>query len=164
MNKTKTRMQYHRKQSGKTNYKKRLKLLQSRKNRLVIRRTNKYIVIQMVDYEPAGDKVLLSTTSKELVKLGWKHSCKNIPACYLTGLVVGKKASGKKIKEGILDLGLQTPKKGSRLYAALKGVIDSGISIPSSDDIFPSNDRLNGKHISDKVSKDFETIKSKILK
>lgn len=164
MNKTKTRMQYHRKQSGKTNYKKRLKLLQSRKDRLVIRRTNKYLVIQLTRYEPAGDKILISATSKELVKLGWKHSCKNIPACYLAGLILGTKATTSKIKGGILDLGLQTSKKGSRLYAALKGVIDSGVNIPSSEDIFPSEDRINGKHISNKVSKDFESIKSKIIK
>lgn len=163
MNKTKTRIQYHRKKLGKTNYKKRLKLLQSRKDRVVIRRTNKYIVIQLTRYEPAGDKILVSTTSKELIKIGWKHSCKNIPACYLAGLMLGIKATTSKIKEGILDLGLQTPKKGSRLYAALKGVIDSGVDIPSSDDIFPSEDRINGKHISDKVTKDFDVIKSKII-
>ncbi|MBC8500465.1 MAG: 50S ribosomal protein L18 [DPANN group archaeon] len=164
MSKTKTRIQYHRKREGKTNYKKRLKLLQSRVDRLVIRKTNKYVVVQIVKYGFVGDKVLISTNSKELQKLGWKNSCKNIPASYLTGLLLGKKANEKKLKEAILDLGLQTPIKHSKLYAVLKGVMDSGVEVPSSKDIFPSDERIKGNYISDKVSKDFEIIKAKIMK
>ncbi|NQU98355.1 50S ribosomal protein L18 [Candidatus Woesearchaeota archaeon] len=164
MNRTKSRIQFHRKKSGKTNYKKRLELLKSRKDRLVIRKTNKYLIIQMVKYEAKGDRVVVSTNSKELVKLGWKNSCKNIPACYLTGLLLGKKAKEKGLKEAILDIGLQTPIKGSKLFAALKGLIDLGLNVPSSEQIFPVNERIQGKHISDKIVKDFELTKNKIMK
>jgi len=157
-------MQYHRKTSGKTNYKKRLELLKSRKDRIVIRRTNKYLVLQIIKYEPAGDRVLAAVTSKALQKLGWKHSCKNLPAGYLTGLLLGKKAIEKKLKEGVLDLGLQTPIKGSKVYAVLKGVLDGGLKVPSSNEIFPNDERIQGKHISDKITKDFESIKAKIIK
>ncbi|MAG38744.1 50S ribosomal protein L18 [Candidatus Woesearchaeota archaeon] len=160
----KTRLSYSRKIKGKTNYKKRLELLKSRKNRLVIRRTNKYIIIQIVSYESDGDKILASVNSKELKKLGWKNSCKNISASYLTGLLLGKKAEDKKLKEAILDLGLQTHIKGSSLYSALKGVVDSGFKVPVSKKVFPPTDRIEGKHISEKISKEFEGLKNKILK
>lgn len=164
MNKAKKRIQFHRKTSGKTNYKKRLNLLKSRKNRLVIRRTNKYIIVQIVGYEPKGDKVFVTINSKQLQKQGWKHSCKNIPACYLTGFLLGKIAGEKKLEKAILDLGLQTSIKGSRVYAVVKGVIDAGMDLHSSEDIFPPEDRIQGKHISDKISKDFEALRVKIKK
>ncbi len=158
----KTRLAFRRKREGKTNYKKRLALLKSRTERLVIRKSNKYITAQIVSYEPSSDKVILGVSSKELAKLGWKHSAKSLPAAYLTGLLLGKKASEKKITKAILDLGLQTSIPGSRLYAVLKGVVDSGLSVPVSEVVFPPEDRLSGSHISEKVSKDFETIKTKI--
>lgn len=162
MNKKKTRLQYHRKREGKTNYKKRLTLLRSRIDRLVIRRTNKYVLAQIISYEPAGDKVIVSANSIELSKLGWKHSAKNMPACYLIGLLLGKKAAQKKVKEAILDLGLQTPIAKSRIYAVLKGVVDAGLNIPSGEEIFPDEERMKGKHISESLVKDYESVKSKI--
>ena len=70
--------------------------------------------------------------------------------------------NNKKIEEAILDLGLQTSTKGSRIYAALKGVLDAGINIPHSKEILPSEDRIKGKHISEEVVKKFEDIKKKI--
>jgi len=161
---TKTRIQYHRKLLGKTNYKKRLTFLLSKKERLVIRKTNKYLIVQVVKYESNGDKVLASVNSRELTKLGWKGSCKNISASYLTGFLLGKKALAAKIKEAIVDLGLQTPAKGSRLYGVLKGVIDAGLNVPVSEEVFPDENRIKGVHISEKTSKEFETLKSKITK
>jgi len=160
----KTRLDFKRKRDGKTNYKRRLALLKGRIDRLVVRKTNKYLIVQIVRYEPNGDKVLVSANSKELLKLGWTSSCKNIPAGYLTGLVLGKKANEKKLTESIVDLGLQTPIKGSRLYAVIKGVIDSGLNVPASEEVFPPEDRLKGTHISDKLLKDFETLKNKLAK
>jgi len=144
---------YHRKKSGKTNYKKRLRLLLSEKLRLIIRRSNKNVLGQIVQYHPDGDKVLLTTTSQELTKLGWNYSRKNLPASYLTGLLLGKKAQEKKVKEAILDLGLQTSIGGGRLYAFLKGVIEGGVQVPHNEKILPSGDRLNGQHITQYVGK-----------
>jgi len=37
--------------------------------------------------------------------------------------------------------------KGSRIFACLKGVVDAGISIPFSEDILPSKERISGQHI-----------------
>jgi large subunit ribosomal protein L18 len=97
--------------------------------------------------------------------MGWKHSTKNLPASYLTGLLLAKKAQEKGVKDAILDLGLQTPLKGSRLYAALKGVIDGGLDVPASEEVFPNEDRLKGSHVADeKVQESFTKLKATIEK
>ncbi len=138
---------YRRKRSGKTNYKKRLKLLLSLKPRLVVRKSLKFTMMQLVEYNADGDKILATACSKDLTKLGWKGSTSNLSSAYLTGLLLGQKAKKAKVTEAILDIGLNTPVKGSRLFASVKGVIDSGLKVPSSNEIFPSKDRIEGKHI-----------------
>jgi large subunit ribosomal protein L18 len=169
---------YRRKREGKTHYGRRLELLKSSKPRLIIRRSNTAINIQFVTYEKDGDKVLATFHSSQLEKYGWKYSKKSLPAAYLAGLAAGKLVS-KQVKEAILDLGLQTPHKGSKLYAALKGVIDAGVAIPCSETVFPSEDRLSGKHIAtsgqkytgyekakveaSKITDEFQATKEKIL-
>jgi large subunit ribosomal protein L18 len=80
----------------------------------------------------------------------------------LTGLLAGKRARDKKVKEVVLDLGLQTSTKGSRIYAALKGVLDAGIKVPHSEKILPDEDRIKGVHISENTVKQFEEVRSKI--
>ncbi|MFH0874345.1 MAG: 50S ribosomal protein L18 [archaeon] len=166
-----TTIHYRRKRAGKTNYKKRLNLLKTDVPRLVIRRTNKNIVVQLIKYSPNGDVVLSSATTAELKKLGWTHSCSNIPAAYLTGLLLAKKTSEK---SAIIDLGLQTPLGGTKIFAAVKGAVDGGLSIKHEKDILPSEDRIIGKHIAEyskktnndkakDVPKAFDDVKSKIL-
>jgi large subunit ribosomal protein L18 len=143
-------VQYRRKRTGYTDYKVRLALLKSRKPRLVVRKTMQYILAQLVEYSPAGDKVLLAVSSKELDKQGWKFSKNSVPAAYLTGLLLGKKAQ---VKEAIVDLGSNVSKKESKLYAVVKGAIDAGMTIPVSEEVIPSEDRLSGKHIAAHASK-----------
>ena len=155
---------YRRKREGKTNYKKRLQMLVSRQMRLVIRASLNNMIIQLVEFHPEGDKILLSASSRELIKMGWKHNRGNLPASYLAGQLFGRKAKQKKYNGAILDLGLQSNVKGSRIYAALKGVVDFGFSVPHTDDIFPSEDRIKGKHINDAVAKDFDKILKEIAK
>ena len=70
----------------------------------------------------------------------------NTPSAYLTGYLLGIKASKKGVKNAILDLGLQKP--GQRIYAALKGVVDGGLDVPHSDEILPDEKRIKGDHIS----------------
>lgn len=175
---------YKRKKNGKTNYRKRLNLLKSGKLRIVVRKSLKNISMQLVEYSAKGDKILLSISSQEIVKLGWKYSCGNIPAAYLTGLVFGKKAVGKKVKGAIVDFGLYQSVKGSRLYATLKGILDGGLSFPHSADNLPDENRISGKHIVDygakskgtqfsglakkkiiitDLPKNFEEVKAKII-
>lgn len=159
-------VKYRRKREGKTHYKKRLEYLKSGEDRLVIRKSNTQVILQIVRYMQDGDKIITTFQSKNLEKLGWKFSKKSLPACYLAGLQLGKLAQSKGSKSAILDLGLQTPMSGSRLYAALKGVVDSGFHVPSSSEIFPDANRLSGKHIPDaeknQLPQTFEKLKSKI--
>lgn len=138
---------FRRKREGKTNYRKRLKLLLSRKPRLVIRKSLNHIVMQIIEYSPAGDKVIFSAHSSQLEKFGWKAHKGNLPSAYLTGLLLGMRAKDK-VKEAILDAGILKPVKGSAIYAALKGVIDSGINVPHSKDVLPEETRIKGEHIS----------------
>lgn len=167
---------FKRKCQGKTDYKKRLKLLVSGKPRLVIRKSNKNITAQIVEFSPAGDKIIVSAHTNEIKKLGWKGAKRNIPAAYLLGLMIGKKAKRQKISEVILDIGLQKSVKGSVLYSSLKGVADSSLKVPCSDKIFPTEERITGTHIAKNektkftkfnkadVPVNFEEVKNKILK
>jgi large subunit ribosomal protein L18 len=165
---TKFTVRYRRKREGRTNYKKRLELLKGKTERLVVRRTNTQIIMQITQYEENGDKILLTTQSKELSKKGWKHSYKNTPAAYLTGMLTAQKAKAKGITKVIVDLGLQTPIKGSKVFAAVKGAIDAGLEIKANAEIFPSDERIKGEHISNyldnhkTITQDFEKIKKEL--
>lgn len=154
-------MPFKRRREQKTDYNKRLSLIKSGKIRLVIRRSLNNVKVQFIEYDAKGDKTLVTAFSTELKKFGWTRTG-NVPGAYLTGLLAGKKAKGKKIEEAILDLGLQTSTKGSRIYAALKGVLDAGIKVPHSKEILPNEDRTKGVHISEELVKQFEDVKNKI--
>ena len=150
---------YRRKRENKTNYLKRLKLLLSRKGRLVVRFTNRKVVAQLVEFTPKGDKVLVATDSFALRKFGWQYSCKNLPAAYLTGFLFGKKVAEKKYKgEMVFDTGFRSPLHKGKYYAFLKGVLDAGVSVPhSGKDLFPDDKKIQGAHIQDyagKIKKD----------
>lgn len=138
---------FRRRREGKTNYRKRLKLLLSRKPRLVVRITNTRVVAQIVEYTPEGDRILVGVDSKMLRELGWKGDLNNTPAAYLTGLLVGRKALQKGIQEAVLDIGLHTPTRGSRVFAALRGAIEAGLNVPHSEEVLPDDSRIRGEHI-----------------
>ena len=177
---------FRRKREGKTIYKQRIKTLLSGKPRLVCRKSSKNITCQIITFTENGDKVSCSAHSRELIKKGWTGSRKNIPAAYLTGLLLATKAKKAKVTEAILDIGLSRAVHGSKLYAALAGAVDGGLNIPHSKDCLPPTERLTGAHISaygeqlkkkpegstsqfkssepSKITSQFTTIKSKLLK
>src|SRR3989344_6735019 len=90
-----------RKREGKTNYRKRLRMLLSNKLRLVVRRSLNNISAQIIEYRQNGDRVVACAHSMELKKFGWKTDGGNTPSAYLVGLLLGKKAKEKGIKEAI---------------------------------------------------------------
>jgi large subunit ribosomal protein L18 len=155
---------YRRKREGKTNYRKRLRLLKSNTLRLVVRKTLKNITAQVVEFHPDGDKTILSVSSKDLKKYGWTGYGRNTPAGYLVGFLLGTSAKKKNHQKMVLDLGLNAARSGMSLFSVLKGVVDAGIEVPHSATIFPSEDRISGKGISEAVSKQFGEVKSKIEK
>jgi len=134
---------FRRKREGKTNYYKRKKLLLSKKPRLVVRKSNKYIRCQVITYDEKGDRTIVDVTSKTLSQVGVK-ALKNTRAAYLTGYLCGKKyLSLRKKTECVLDIGLQRPVNGCKVYAALKGFIDAGANVPHDPKVFPSQERIS---------------------
>ena len=138
---------YRRRREGKTDYKLRRALVKSGKPRAVVRLTNQYVTVQITDATITGDIVRASASSKELPSLGWKGALGNLPAAYLTGALAARRAIARGVKEAILDIGLKGATKGSKLFAALKGLADSGLAVPHSPDRLPPMDRIGGSHI-----------------
>ena len=151
---------YRRRREGKTNYKLRKRLISSGLPRVVARKTRKHIIVQLIKPTLIGDEVITSAHSNELKKkYGWLGSLDNLPASYLTGLLCGYKAVAKGVDEAVLDIGLQTPSRGSRVFAVLKGLVDAGVHVPHDEEILPDETRITGQHIADyaeEISSDSE--------
>ena len=141
-----------RRRENKTEYKARRILLTSGLPRIVVRRTNKYYILQAVESDEAQDKVLATITSKDLLKNGWDvkagGSLKSVPAGYLTGLLMAKKLGKGKY---IMDLGMARTFKGGRVFSVIKGLVDGGLDIPANEKVFPTEERLNGEHLKDDI-------------
>lgn len=129
-----------RRHQNKTDYKHRFGLLGSKKARLVIRKTNRYMVAQIVVSDIAQDRVLVTASSKELLAHGWPEaksgSLKSLAAAYLTGRLIAKKSSDK---EAIADIGMNRNIKNSRIFAVIRGAIDGGMEIPAGEEALPSD-------------------------
>jgi len=159
---------FKRRINQKTDYKKRLAILKSKKDRFVLRVSNSLVKAQIIRYDKDGDKTMVSITSKELVGLGYNSNLKNTPAVYLTSLLLCQKAKKLGIKEVVFDLGARNYKSGNKIFAGLKAIVDSGIDCPHNEKAFPSKERIEGavfaKHLNKPVDKEFTEVKGKILK
>ena len=133
--------------NGRTNYRKRAALILSRRKFITITISDENIHVQVAYTMSKGDVTVTSSHSRELTKYGWNGSLNSIPACYLTGLLLGKKCLQRGIDEAILYTGKNS--FTSRMAACLKGIIDSGVKVPASDSSFPTEDRIFGKHIAE---------------
>ncbi len=141
------RVKLRRRREGKTDYQARKALVSSGKPRLVTRSSLKNVTVQVTIAKPHGDEVLASANSRELIKAyGWKAPTGNIPAAYLTGLLCGLKAKTKDVEEAILDIGLVSPTKGSKIFAVLSGVLDAGVNVPHSEEKIVK-ERMKGEQI-----------------
>jgi large subunit ribosomal protein L18 len=138
---------HRRRREGKTDYRHRLALLKSGSPRLVVRKAVNSMTCQIIEHKTIGDKAIVSVTSKNLEGFGWKGNKGNLPGSYLTGFLCGTEAKKNGVKKAVLDIGLQTSTKGSRIYAAVRGCLDAGIDIPHSPEILPNVERIRGLHI-----------------
>jgi len=164
-----------RRREGKTDYYARKRLVSQAKNkynspkyRLVVRFTNKQVIVQVIYAKLQGDFVLVAASSKELPKYGINHGLTNWTAAYATGLLCARRALTKlglaDKYEGVtepdgtltlteplgddeprpfkcfLDVGLKRTTTGNRLFGALKGASDGGIFIPHNEKRFPGYD------------------------
>jgi large subunit ribosomal protein L5e len=185
-------VKYRRRREGKTDYYARKRLVTQAKNkynapkyRLVVRFTNKDIIVQIIYARLQGDFVLTAAHSRELPRYGINHGLTNWAAAYATGLLCARRALHKlgladkyegvvepdgtlKFTEVLdeedaprpfkcyLDVGLKRTSTGSRVFGAMKGASDGGIFIPHSDKRFPGYDP-------ESKSLDAETLKKYIF-
>ncbi|MBI2044022.1 50S ribosomal protein L18 [Candidatus Pacearchaeota archaeon] len=162
------RTQKRRRKEFKTDYGKRLELLKSRRPRLVLRKTNRYIIGQYVTSKETQDKIEIGVNSKDLLAHGWpsefQNSLKSIPASYLTGFLIGKKIIKSEMESPIADFGMMRAIQKSKIYSFVKGVIDAGVNIPHDPKVFPEEARIMGKNLKKDFTSFFNKIKSNIEK
>ena len=129
----------------KTNYRKRSGILIGRRPFIITKISGQNISAQALKPTLTGDIVIASAHSRELIRHGWKGSMNSMPACYLTGLLLGKKSIQKGATNAVLYTGNNT--FTTKVAACLKGIVDSGINIPVSKESLPGDDRVSGEHI-----------------
>lgn len=131
----------------KTNYRKRAAILIGRHSFVTVKVSDQNVAAQVLKPTPTGDIVIASAHSRELEKQGWKGTFNNLPACYLTGMLLGKKALEKGVKNAVLYIGKDH--FTSRVAACMKGIVDSGVSMPVSEESLPEQERISGQHIAE---------------
>jgi large subunit ribosomal protein L18 len=140
---------FRRRRMGATDYRARKKMITSSVPLLAVRVSSKNVTAQFIKPKAEGDQVLSAAHSRNLGKLGWKGSPKSVPACYLLGLLAGKRAKEKGVEKAYLYNGLSMFVNGSRVAAVVKGVKDSGVDVPMAEEAVPSEDRITGKATAD---------------
>jgi len=146
---SKYKVAFRRRREGKTNYDARMKLVDLDKSRFVIRISNANVIAQIINVGENGDETVVSAHSKELQKLGWLGGTKNTSASYLTAYLCAKKALDKGVEKAVLDIGLRSSIKGSKVFAAVKAANDAGLDVPYGESIVPDDDRIAGVHIAE---------------
>lgn len=93
---------FRRRREGKTDYRARKRLVAQAKNkynmpkyRLVVRFTNRKVIMQIVRATLKGDEVLFSALSTELRRYGLACGYKNACAAYCTGLLLARRVNSK---------------------------------------------------------------------
>jgi len=138
---------FRRRREGKTDYYQRTRLVVANVPRMVVRKTNRHIIVQLVTAEMDGDRTLVAANSSELAGFGYTGSPSSTPAAYLTGLLFAAKARKENYKAAVLDIGLNRATPGARVFAALKGAVEAGLEIPHGEKILPDDARVKGAHI-----------------
>jgi large subunit ribosomal protein L5e len=182
-------VKYRRRREGRTDYYARKRLVTQAKNkynapkyRLVVRFTNRDVIVQIVYARLQGDFVLTAAHARELPRYGIKNGLTNWAAAYATGLLCARRALTKlgladkyegvtepdgtlKLTEVIdgedeprpfkcyLDVGLKRTSTGSRIFGAMKGASDGGLFIPHSEKRFPGYDSESKKLDADVLKK-----------
>ncbi len=157
------RVHFRRRREGRTDYRVRRALLASGRSRAVVRCSGRRVRVQLVDFDPQGDRIVASADSGELGQIAFPAaSLASTPAAYLTGYLAGLRARLHGAEGAVLDAGLHRPTAGGRLAAALKGLLDAGLEIPHGGEKLPGADRLGGAHLPKKLPEPIEAYKLKL--
>ncbi|MDD1707392.1 MAG: 50S ribosomal protein L18 [Methanoregulaceae archaeon] len=138
---------FRRRKEGKTDYYRRAKLVVSDRPRMVVRKTNRQVIVQLVSAAIEGDQTLVMASSSELQGYGFTGSISSTPAAYLTGMLFAVRALNADHQRAILDIGLHRATPGSRVFAALKGAVIAGLDVPHGEEVLPDDSRVKGEHI-----------------
>ncbi|MFB6136445.1 MAG: 50S ribosomal protein L18 [Halobacteriaceae archaeon] len=138
-----------RRREVRTDYHQRLRLLKSGKPRLVARKSNEHVRAQLVVPGPDGDETLASAYSGDLSEFGWEAPTGNLPSAYLTGYLAGRRAVAADVEEAVVDIGLNSPTPGSKVFAVQEGAIDAGLDVPHNESVFADWQRTRGEHIAE---------------
>lgn len=134
------------------------------KYRFVVRFSNKDVTCQIFSADLTHDACLAAAYSHELPRYGIKVGLTNYAAAYATGLLLARRVNAKfnlnyegnteidgedflvePNDEGaapfaaLLDVGLSRTTTGAKIFGALKGACDGGISIPHNERRFPGS-------------------------
>ena len=177
-----------RRRQAKTDYYARRRLVQQDKNkydskkyRLVVRRTNTKFITQIIFSTMTGDRVLCSAESTELKAHGLTAGLTNYASAYATGLLLARRLlkqvglsdlykattdvngeyfnidddadDDKRPFKALLDVGLQRTTTGARIFGVLKGACDGGINVPHKTKRFPGYSRAQVTVIENKRGK-----------
>ncbi|XP_013880805.1 60S ribosomal protein L5a [Austrofundulus limnaeus] len=137
------------------------------KYRLIVRLSNRDICCQVAYSKIEGDHIVCAAYSHELPQFGIAVGLTNYAAAYCTGLLLARRLLHKfgmeQVYEGqvevtgdefnvesvdgqpgaftcYLDAGLTRTTTGNKVFGALKGAVDGGLSIPHSLKRFPGYD------------------------
>jgi len=138
-----------RRREARTDYHQRLRLLKSGKPRLVARKSNRHVTAQLIITGAEGDETIASAHSSDLEEYGWEAPTGNMPAAYLTGVLAGLRAVEAGLEEAVLDIGLNSPTPGSKVFAVQEGAIDAGLDVPHNDSVLADWSRTRGEHIAE---------------
>jgi len=141
------------------------------KYRLVVRKSHRDITCQIFSADLTHDVCIASAYSHELARYGVNVGLTNYAAAYCTGLLLARRINtkfslpyegngevngedfnvepeeeGKAPFKALLDVGLQRTTTGARVFGALKGACDGGLSVPHGDKRFPGT-TTEGKEV-----------------
>jgi len=153
------KVQFKRRRESKTDYKARARALAAGIPRLVARKTNRYLIAQIVESKNAQDYAKLTVNSKELIHYGWPscYSIKNLGAAYLVGFLCACKAKKAKVEKAVFDIGLARSTAGSKIYGILKGAFDGGLKISHGEKVLPSMEKIKSTKV------DIDKVKEEII-
>jgi large subunit ribosomal protein L18 len=127
---------------------------------MVIRKSNRAITVQFIEFDPRGDMVIFGVNSHLLKKMFNWPAKRNTWTAYLTGLYAGVGAKKKGIKRFVADIGMHSPTKGSIVFAAIKGAVDAGLETSYNEEKVPV-EKL--KNVPESLKQAFDDVKNRIL-
>ncbi len=95
-----------------TDYYKRFKMLKSGLPRLVLRKTGRYVIAQLVEYNPIGDHVLWTRSTKSLLETEGLVCGTNRRACQ----ALGASLPFSETSDFIVDIGMRRPIDGKDFF------------------------------------------------